>query len=360
MESNPKKNYIYNLIYQVLLLIIPLVTAPYLSRVLGANGIGIYSYNYAIVYYFMLLTLLGVNNYGNRTIAKNRDDKEQLSRTFWGIFILQLIMGFIMTLLYLLYILLFDIAYEKVAIVQILFIISAILDINWFFLGIEEFKKTITRNSLVKIATILLIFIFIKSESDLTKYTFIMASMTCLSQLFLWLFIRKKIVFVKLKKNDITKHIKPNIVLFIPVIAVSLYKMMDKIMLGSLANTQEVGFYENAEKIANLPLIFITALGTVMLPRMSNIVKQRDDKKMIEYIDKSIIFVMFISFAMAFGLMAIGNDFAQLFFGSEFQKSGILIVLLATTLPFLSTRNFVKFHLILFPAKPCFSFLRYS
>ena len=80
MSYNPKKNFIYNTIYQILVLIIPLITAPYLSRVVGANGVGTYSYTYSIVYYFMMLTLLGLNNYGNRTIAKVRENKIALSK----------------------------------------------------------------------------------------------------------------------------------------------------------------------------------------------------------------------------------------------------------------------------------------
>ena len=102
--NSPKKNFIYNIIYQVLILIIPLITIPYLSRVIGAEGIGIYSYTYSIVYYFMLFTLLGVNNYGNRTIAKVRDDKNELSKTFWSIYIFQLMIGIVMLLVYLSYV----------------------------------------------------------------------------------------------------------------------------------------------------------------------------------------------------------------------------------------------------------------
>ena len=340
--NNPKKNFIYNLIYQILVLIIPLITAPYLARVVGADGVGIYSYTYSIVYYFMLLTLLGVNNYGNRTIAKVRDDKKKLSKTFWSIYLFQLFMGIIMLILYIGYILLFDNKYKLYASIEILFIISAILDINWFFFGMEEFKKTITRNTFVKVGNVILIFLLVKSVNDLWKYTLIMSGMTCLSQIILWSFLRKKVSFVKIKFSSIKEHIKPNLVLFIPVIAVSLYKIMDKIMLGSLSNVREVGLYENAEKIINIPMTLITALGTVMLPRISNILAKGDNKKVKEYISKSIKFVMFMSLAMCCGLVAIGYNFAPIYFGEEFQKTGILIMMLSVTLPFLSFANVLR------------------
>lgn len=340
--SNPKKNFIYNLIYQCLVLIIPLITAPYLARVIGVEGVGTYSYTYSIVYYFMLLTLLGVNNYGNRSIAKVRDNKEKLSKTFWSIYLLQFTMGIIMLILYIGFILISNNKYKNIALIESLFILSSIFNINWMFFGLEEFKKTITRNTVVKVGNVLLIFLFVKSTNDLWKYTLIMAGMTCLSQLILWSFLRKKINFVKISFKDIKQHIKPNLILFIPVIAVSLYKMMDKIMLGSLTNVVEVGFYENAEKIINIPMTLITALGTVMLPRMSNIIANGENDKVSSYISKSISFVMFMSFAMCAGLIGIGYNFAPIYFGEEFQKTGILIMMLATTLPFLSFANVIR------------------
>lgn len=337
-QTSLKKNFIYNLMYQLLVLIVPIVVSPYLSRVIGASGIGIYSYTYSIVYYFMILTLLGINNYGNRTIAKVRNDSKKLSKTFWSIYVFQLTLGLFMVFLYLIYIFLFDISYFQIATIEILFIISAILDINWFYFGLEEFKVTITRNAIVKVGTLLLIFIFVKAEQDLWKYTLIMAGTTCFSQGMLWGILWKRITFVKITWDDVKKHIKPNLVLFFPVIAISLYKIMDKIMLGNISGVVEVGYYENAEKIVNIPLTFISALGTVMLPRISNILSKRKEdtsKKVEDYIFKSIQFVMFMAFIMCFGLIATGYHFAPLFFGEGFQKVGILIMLLAITLPFL-------------------------
>ena len=337
-----KKNFIYNSIYQLLILIIPLITAPYLSRVVGAEGVGTYSYTYSIVYYFMLLTLLGVNNYGNRSIAKIRDNKQELSKTFWSIYLFQFIMGILMISAYLIYLIFFEREYKNIAIIQIFFIFSAMLDINWLFFGLEEFKKTIMRNLFVKVGTVILIFTFVKESQDLWKYTLIMSGMTVLSQLILWNFVRKKICFVKISWKDIIKHIKPNIILFVPVIAVSIYKMMDKVMLGILSTVTEVGYFENAEKIINIPMALISALGTVMLPRISHILSKGDTNKVSEYIEKSIIFVMFLSFAMSFGLISIGYNFAPFYFGNEFQKTGVLIMLLSITIPFISFANVLR------------------
>lgn len=337
-----KKNFIYNIVYQLLILIIPLITTPYLSRIVGASGVGTYSYTYSITYYFMLLTLLGVNNYGNRSIAKVRDNKKELSKTFWSIYILQLSMGFLMLFFYIVYIFLFNNNYKIIAIIQGLYIISAMLDINWLFFGLEEFKKNIIRNTVVKVCSIFFIILLVKKPTDLWKYTLIMSGMTCIGQVILWPFVKKRINLVKINIEDIFKHIKPNLILFIPVIAISLYKMMDKVMLGSLATVTEVGFYENAEKINNIPLILITTLGTVMLPRMSNLANKGESKKAEEYIRKSIYLVMFLSLGMCFGLVGIAKNFAPFFFGNEFKKTGTLIMMLSIILPFVSFANVLR------------------
>lgn len=337
-----KKSFIYNVIYQIVTLIIPLVTAPYLSRTIGVSGTGIYSYTYSIVYYFMLLTLLGVNNYGNRSIAKVRDANDKLSGTFWSIYLLQVFMGIFMIAIYLIYVIAFAKKYNVILLIQTIFIISSILDINWLFFGLEEFKKTTTRNTIVKIISVVLIFIFVKDKNDLWKYTLIMSSTTVLSQIIMWYYVPKYITFTQVSISDIKQHIKPNLVLFIPVVAVSLYKMMDKIMLGSMSSISEVGFYENAEKIINIPLTFITALGTVMLPRISNILANGNINKVNKYINKSISFVMFLSFSMCFGLITIGYNFAPIYFGDGFQKTGILIMVLSITLPFVSFANVLR------------------
>ena len=336
-----RKNFIYYLLYRILVLIVPLVIAPYLSRVIGAKGIGTYSFTYSIVYYFMLLAVLGVNVYGNRSIAKVRDDKELLSKTFWSIYIVQFVMGIVMAAIYVGYLLASDKQFITYSTIDILFLLSAILDINWFFFGIEEFKKPVIRNTFVKLGNIILILFFVRSPSDLWKYTFIMGSTTLLSQVLLWPFLRNKVCRVRISFSDIRKHIKPNVVLFIPEIAISLYKIMDKIMVGSLNGMDEVGYYENAEKIIGIPLVLIASLGTVMLPRMSNIVARKDTKTVNKCLLESVKFLMFIAFAMSFGLMAIGYNFAPLYFGNGFQKTGLLIMLLAISIPFSAFKHLI-------------------
>lgn len=225
------KNFMYNMVYQILLYIIPFIVTPYISRVLGAENIGIYSYTYSIVTYFMLLTLLGINNYGTRNIARNHKNREKLSFTFSSIYYLQIIMGIIMLVIYNISIIFMDKAYTMLFLINNLFIISAILDINWLFFGLEEFKITTVRNGIIKIVSVILIFLLVKRKEDLWKYLLIMSGSLVISQLYLFLFIKRYVDFKKVKMKDITKHIKSVFVLFIPVIAYSVYRIMDKTMI---------------------------------------------------------------------------------------------------------------------------------
>lgn len=335
------KNFIYNIIYQIFIYLIPLISVPYISRVLGVNNVGIYSYTYSIVYYFMLAAMLGINNYGSRTIAKCKEDKKKRSYEFCSIYTLQILLCILMLILYISGIFIFSNQYKIILLIQTIFLISVIFDINWFFFGIEKFKLTISRNVIIKLISLILIFIFVKHDTDLWKYTLIMAGSTLLSQLYLWMYIRKYIEPIKIKFKDIFKHLKKCIVLFVPVIAYSIYRVMDKTMIGSIASTTELGFYENAEKIINIPGSFITALGTVMLPYMSKNHDEDEDKFNKKLYNSFKLCLCFIV-PMVFGLLAVGDTFSSLFFGPEFYKSGNIIRILSIGVLFTSIANVIR------------------
>ena len=225
---------------------------------MGAEKIGIYSYAYSIASYFGLFILLGLSNYGNRTIAAVRDDKKKLSRTFWSIYLMQMLMAIIVINIYIGYVVL--VANNKLmAWIQLIYIISVALDINWFFFGMEQFKLTVSRNTIIKILNVILIFIFVKDKNDMYIYGVIMCLGSLISQIFLWIFLKEFIICVKVKINDILGHIIPNLTLFVPVIAISLYTTMSKILLGSLSSMEAVGFYENSNKLTSIPSMAVTS-----------------------------------------------------------------------------------------------------
>lgn len=337
-----KKNIIYNITYQILILFLPLVTTPYISRVIGAEGVGIYSYTYSVANYFILFAMLGLNNYGNRSIATVRDDKKRLSKTFINIYSLQLLTSIMIVIFYLFYIRVFVSDNLEIAYIQLLFLLSTMIDINWFFFGLEQFKLTVVRNTIIKILTVLMIFIFVKNSNDLWIYTLIMASGTLLSQMMLWPFIRRYVIWIRPTLKEIKSHFKPNLALFIPVLAISIYKIMDKIMLGILTSTIQVGYYDNSEKILNIPLSIIASLGTVMLPRMTSLIVTRECESFKRYIEISLKFVMFIAIGAMVGLTAISPNFIPLFLGNDFISCIGVVSVLSISILFSSWANVIR------------------
>ena len=191
----------YNLIYQLLLILLPLITTPYISRVLGSDGVGTYAYTYTIANYFMLAAMLGVKNYGNRSIAAVRDDKELLGKTFWQIYGLQFWCSIIVLAAYLVFVFVFEKDYRTIALIQGIYVFSGLLDISWFFFGMEEFKITVVRNIVVRLISLACIFIFVRSGADLWKYTLTMTLGIFCSQGYLWLYIRRFVNWCRPEKG---------------------------------------------------------------------------------------------------------------------------------------------------------------
>lgn len=346
MSKSIAKNFIYNLLLQIVTLFMPLITVPYVSRILGKEGIGVYSYTLSIVQYFIILGTLGISMYGNRQIAYVRDNKEKMSRTFWSIVVLKIITTSIALVVYI-FIFGFDDKYGNVYLIQGINILAATIDISWLYMGLEDFKKTVTRNLLVKIVGVICIFIFVKSYDDLYKYIFINALMAILGNLVMWMYIPKVVAKIKIKISDITGHIIPAIQLFIPQIAIQIYAVLDKTMLGVLSNTGEVGLYEQSEKIIKLALSLVTSLGVVMLPRMSNTFASGDNKKMDAYLNKSLQGVAYVSIPMTMGLAAISNEFVPWFFGKDFNSVSYLMTILTPILFFIAISNVLGIQYLL-------------
>ena len=346
-EENVKVNFIYQSAYQILTILLPMLTSPKISRELGADGIGIYSYTYSIVSYFVLIAKLGLDNYGNRCIASVRDDQAELNQTFSDLYSLHAIICAITMAVYGIYIMCFGGEYKVIFIIQGFYLIGQLLDINWFYFGIEKFKITVTRNAVIKISTVACVFIFVNSKDDVWKYVLILAAGSAISESLVWLLVKRYIKFVRPNVRSYKKHLGPVIVLFIPSIAVSLYKVMDKIMLGAMSNTFEVGLYENSEKIINICLGFVTALGTVMMPRMSNLVATGHVEESEKMVQKSARFILILSYAMCFGVIGISKVFPTVFWGEEFSTCDALLTGLAMSLPFTAIANVVRTQILI-------------
>lgn len=313
------KNYLYNLMYQLLTIILPIVTIPYISRVLGAEGLGKYSLTNAYAQYFVLFGMVGLATYCSREVAYVRNDKVKLSKIFWELNFLRFItmgISIIMYTLFCLYIIKSE--NKMISIIQGLILLSSLFDISWLFIGIEDFKKVSIRNTIVKLLGVCLIFMFVKNKSQVWLYTLILGGTQLLGQIIMWLDIPKEINFFMPKKDEIKKHLLFSLKLFIPQLAINVYCMLDKIMLGTLVNEVEVGMYDNAQKIIRIVLTIATSLATVMTPNMINLYVNGEMNKFSKKIYQSFSFVSFLTFPMVFGLIGICKNFIPWFYGPGF------------------------------------------
>lgn len=340
--SSTKTNFIFNSIYQLSAILIPLVTMPYLSRVLGSDGLGEYSFAYSVAFYFCIFIKLGLNNYGNRTIAYVKDDKAELSKTFWEIYSFQFILGVILFAVYMIYSVCFA-PNKMLGIIMGIYVFATLIDVNWCLYGLEKFKVTSSRDVLTKLLSTACIFIFVKRPEDVWLYALFFSGGMLLNQIVVIPLLKNEISFCKISLEGVIRHIKPNLVLFIPVVAVSIYRTMDKIMLGVLSTDSELGYYHSAENVIRVPMAFVNALGIVMLPRMSNMLARGDSKKSMEStFDKSIIVAMFLATSICFGIMTVSKEFVPIFYGPGFDKCTFLFYIILPGSMFEAFANVIR------------------
>lgn len=347
-KNNLKSNLIYNTIYQITVLILPFLTAPYISRTIGAEGLGLYSYGNSIALYFVYFAMLGILNYGNREVAKSCDDGERLNRLFSSIYYLQIITSTIIALLYLFYVFIFSKTPVYIYLILLLHVFSSFFDVSWLFFGLQEFKITSIRQIIIKIISFIAILLFVKNKDDLWKYTLIMSCSYFLSSFSLWIMMFKKIKLKKINKKDIFVHLKPCLILFIPIIATSVYRVMDKIMIGNLSEMSQVGYYENAEKIILISLGILNAFSAVVMPKISNLISNKKNVEVKGLMDKSMELSMFICFAITFGIVSISKEFIPFYFGDGFISSIGICSLLCISVPFITWSTMIR-NLYLIP-----------
>ena len=329
MKKSIAKNYIYNLIYQMLTILLPLVTTPYLSRVLGAESIGIYGYTISIVTYFILFGTLGVSMYGQREIAYKGENKKERSKAFWEIITIRTItLSISILLFYLIYGRSGEYAlYYRILIVQL---VANLFDISWLFQGIEEFDKTVVRNLIVKLLSLVLIFVVIKTPDDLWKYFAIYVGAELIGNITLWFYLPKYLDKVNVTEFELKKHIKPAIALFLPQIAIQIYTVLDKTMIGTITKDMvEVGYYEQAQKVVKAALTIVGALQTVMNSRIAYAYAKNDTEEINQCLEKSFNFAWFLTIPMMFGLIAIASKFVPWYYGEGFD--GVTSILIVTS-----------------------------
>lgn len=332
------KNFFYTASYNILILLTPLLTVPYISRVLGPTGVGINASTNSVITYFLLFGTVGITIYGNREIAFIRDDRQVRSRTFWEIELLQMLTISIAYLAFLMFLIL-EHQFRIYFFYQSFYIIAGAFDISWYFMGLEDFKKTVLRNTLVKLASLALIFIFVKTKQDIGVYILILSGSQLVGNLTLWPYLKRAVDRPQWRKLSIFRHLKPSLALFVPQIATTVYLALNKTMLWQLDSVKSAGFYDYSDKLIKLVLALVTATGTVMLPHIANLFMKKQLEKVKRYLYASFDVVMCIAIPMTCGIAGVATTLAPLFFGQSFRSVDVLLMIEAPVIILIGMSN---------------------
>lgn len=348
--ANLKKNFFYNSILAVSQVLYPLISFPYVARVLNPEGIGILSFVDSFCRYFMLIAALGIPIYGIREIAKVKKSKNGVSKLFSELLLIHIISTILISLVF--GILVFNIEklriHKELYFVGIVGVISNVFIVEWYFQGIEKFKFITTRNLFIRLFSTLLIFICVKESTDLIKYYVIMTSVSVLNAVVNFTYAAKelKIHFIFDIKNILKKHFKPLLYIFVSLAFISIYTLLDIIILGLLSDNRAVGIYSTAMKIAKIPIIFISALSTVLLPKLSEYSLDENRLVFIGLINKSIKIIYFFSIPVMILIIGLADNIINIFVGYEYFESYYLLQFFSVLSLLLGISNICGFQIL--------------
>lgn len=336
------KNYLYNLSYQILTIILPIITVPYVTRIFTSEALGNYVFYNSIVSYFSLFAMLGIGVYGTKQIAAASD----VSSTFWNIYAIQLIASILAISVYVIAIFSIPQLGGVIPLIVGITLFAKMIDISWLFSGKEDFKKITIRNVVTRIIGVISIFTFVKSSDDLYLYVFLIVIFDFLGQFVMWMPAKKFIKRPSFNTKIMKKNLHPIVLLFLPQVAISLYVVLDRTLLGLLGSYSDVGIYEQGQKLISILLKVVSSLGVVMLPRVANLLSERRDKEAQNMVKFSFILYNLIIFPMIFGLIAVNEVFVKLFLGKNFQDVKYVLYIVVINIMFVGWTNILGFQVL--------------
>ena len=326
------KNYIFQFAYQALILVIPLILSPYLTRHLRETALGTFTYVNSIAYYFVIAANLGISVHGKRLISRQFNDETGLRKSFWSLFVVHSIISLISLFCYLIIVAFFIKNDKTIFLIETIYVLSALFDITWLFYGLENFSSVVIKNAAVKIFECIAIFIFVKTESDLWLYTLISALGICIGQVVMIPQAIHHVKPIKVTYADCRQHIKPLLIFSVALVASTLYTIFDKTLLGLMSTKDNVAFYEYSNKIVSIPQTFVGVIGTVMFPRACKLASEGKTEEQKKLIHISAIVTAFIGMGSIFGLLAVAPLFAKIYYGEAFSVCGSIIIALSPTI----------------------------
>lgn len=331
-KTNVKKNYFWNLLYTISSVVMPLITTPFLARTLGSVAIGTNSYVNSIASYFVIFCVLGTSMYGQRQIAYYSDKPEERSRNFYEIFIFRATTTFISLVAYAFFYFFIFKDDKTIFAIYAISLVNVIVDIAWFFQGMENFKSISIRNFIIRLVHTVFIFVVIRKPEDLWLYVLSSALCTILGNLSLWITVFKQLVRVDhIRPFRNTKDI---LLLFLPTIASQAYMLLDKSMIQWITNDKsQVGCYEESDKMIRVAMSLIESTSVVIMSKIANLYKEKQYDSMNIYFYKAFSFASFLAFPLMLGFIAITKSLVPIFWGSDFEYNYYLLPILSAIIP---------------------------
>ena len=325
-----KANAVLNIIYTVTNLLFPLITYPYVARILSADGTGRVNFFTAASNYAVMFAALGVSTYGVRAVAKVRDNKKELSDTLTELLLINLIATLCFLVVYAA-ISLFVPQFSRdpaLCVVNAATIAATHWGMSWLYSGLEQYGYITKRTIVFKLVSLVLIFALIHDRNDYIVYAIILAFASVGSYICNFLYARKLVGFSKLRGLNLQQHISPMLVLFASSLAISVYTNLDTVMLGIMQNDREVGLYTTAVKVKSILLAVVNAISTVLLPRLSYYVSRGDKKEYNESMKKSMGVIFLITFPLTIFFIENALDTVLVLGGNDYVDSALCMKVL--------------------------------
>ena len=342
MNEQPslKKNIAISTVYQVLLIILPIITAPYVARVLGPDQSGIYDYTNSIQTYFAMFAALGTASYGAREIARVRDDAALRSKLFWEIELMTVMTSAVCIIVWFIFIA-FTPQYKVIYLVLTMGLFSTMFDISWFFAGMEQFKYTVTKNAACKLIGVVLMFLFVKKQEDLLLYIIIITASTMIGNLSMWLYVPRFTQKVDFKTLKFGRHFRETLIYFIPSIATSVYTVLDRTLIGVITkNKAENGFYHYTMQIVNMmKALTFSSLNMVLGSRIAYLFAEEKYDEIKVRIRDSINYILFMGIGICFGLSGVAKRFVPVFLGPGYDRVIIMLMLMSPIVVIIGVSN---------------------
>ncbi|HGF8240296.1 TPA: flippase [Enterococcus faecium] len=321
------KNSLYYILYRLINVIYPLITATYVSRVLKPAGVGVVALAQNVVIFLVAVALLGIPNYGVREISKVHGKEND--NLFTELFIINFFSTLVISLGYFLVINSGMLTINR-AIYNIygIILLLNVINVDWFYQGKEEFKYITLRSAVVKLLSVVAIFMFVKNERDVCVYGLIFSSAYAGNYIFNAINLRKH-VKLSFDKINVKKHLSSIFALAITAISNEIYVTLDTFMLGVFSTNSEIGFYSNSMKLMIILINVVTAMGTVILPRLSILQQKNDHKSFNNIINRVIKILLWITVPCTIGIIILAEPIVIVLFGKDFMPAAEILKILA-------------------------------